>query len=90
MLKIMDIDSYQYRIYHALLRQVDTFADQNLFPCVLPPLAILDTPHNYAVVSMPMYVLQPCVRPAVGMTCFTSPGGPILCILKICEQFVKY
>ncbi|RDX55193.1 hypothetical protein OH76DRAFT_874904 [Lentinus brumalis] len=55
MLKLVDTNSHQYSIFETLLRQLDCFSDPRTFPCVLPPLAIFDTPHNYAVVSMPMW-----------------------------------
>ncbi len=55
MLKLVDTDSHQYRIFETLLRQLDSFSNSRNFPCVLPPLAIIDAPQNYAVVSMPLW-----------------------------------
>ncbi|KAI0743609.1 hypothetical protein C8Q80DRAFT_1220561 [Daedaleopsis nitida] len=55
MLKLVDKDSDQYRIYKRLLQNWDLFCDPRTFPCVLPPVDILDTPHNYSIVTMPMW-----------------------------------
>ncbi|KAI0780201.1 hypothetical protein C8Q74DRAFT_1263745 [Fomes fomentarius] len=55
MLKLVDRDSDQYRIYDELLDDIDNFTDFATFPCVLPPTGIFDTPHNYSIVSMPMW-----------------------------------
>ena len=54
MLKLVDKDSDQYRIYEELMREQAIFRDYSTFPCVLPPTKILDTPHQYAIVAMPM------------------------------------
>ena len=55
MLKLVEIDSHQYRIFEVLLQQLDLFSDPTTFSCVIPPLAILNSPYHYAVVSMPMW-----------------------------------
>ena len=54
MLKLVDKDSEQYRIFEELHSELATFHEYSTFPCVLPPTMILDTPHHYAVVAMPM------------------------------------
>ena len=56
MLKVMDTDSEQYRIYQTLYRKLGAFYEHKTFPCVLPPLDIFDTQYDYSVASMPMYV----------------------------------
>ncbi|KAI0745692.1 hypothetical protein C8Q76DRAFT_704559 [Earliella scabrosa] len=55
MLKLVDKDSDQYRIFQELMRDQAIFRDYSTFPCVLPPTRILDTPHQYAIVAMPMW-----------------------------------
>ena len=61
MLKLVDKHSIEHRIYENLLPYI-SHEDPKTFPCVLPPSKILDTPHEYVVVSMPMYVC-PTLRP---------------------------
>ena len=56
MLKVMDTDSEQYRIFQTLYRKSGVFYEPETFPCVLPPLDIFDTQYDYSVISMPMYV----------------------------------
>ena len=53
MLKLVDKDSSQYRIFQTLLRQKSLFTSFGTFPGVLPPVAIIDTPHKYSIVTMP-------------------------------------
>ncbi|KAI0745684.1 hypothetical protein C8Q76DRAFT_704535 [Earliella scabrosa] len=55
MLKLVDKDSDQYRIFEELQSELAIFHDSSTFPCVLPPTKILDTPHHYAIVAMPMW-----------------------------------
>lgn len=57
MIRLVEPGSYHYRIFRCLL-QDEAFSDPATFPGVIPPLAILDTPHNYSFVVMPMYVLN--------------------------------
>ena len=57
MLKLVDKDSDQYRIFELLLRDGAIFCDDRTFPCVLPPTRLIDTPHQFAIVAMPMYVI---------------------------------
>lgn len=52
-IKLIDKDSEQYRILDHLLHD-EVFSRPETFPCVLPPLAILDTPHKYSFMTMPM------------------------------------
>ena len=54
MLKLVDKGSSQYRIFQTLKQHEELFSDPNTFPGVLPPLAIIDTPHHYSIVTMPM------------------------------------
>ena len=54
MLKITDVDSNEYRIYHELLRSGSLFRDEARG--VLPPVAILETPYRFAIVVMPRFV----------------------------------
>ena len=54
MLKLVDRNSDEHRIYDALLNS-GPYSDPKTFPCVLPALSILDTTHEYMTVSMPMY-----------------------------------
>ena len=53
MLKLADKNSDEHRIYDALLNYSSN-SDRETFPCVLPALSILNTPHEYVIVSMPM------------------------------------
>ncbi|EJF65244.1 hypothetical protein DICSQDRAFT_124494 [Dichomitus squalens LYAD-421 SS1] len=55
MLKLVDKNSPEYSIFQCLMQQQDLFTDPSTFPCVLPPLAILDTPHQYSIVTMPTW-----------------------------------
>ena len=55
MLKLVDKHSVEHGIYKSLL-PYNSHADPKTFPCVLPPLTILDTPYEYVIVSMPMWV----------------------------------
>ncbi|EJF65250.1 hypothetical protein DICSQDRAFT_152498 [Dichomitus squalens LYAD-421 SS1] len=55
MLKLVEKDSPEYSIYQLLIQREDSFTDRSTFPCVLPPLAILDTPHQYSIVTMPTW-----------------------------------
>ena len=54
MLKLVGKNSDEHRIYDALLNS-GPYSDPKTFPCVLPALSILNTPHEYVIVSMPMY-----------------------------------
>ncbi len=54
MLKLVDNGSSQHQIFRTLLRQKITFTDLHTFPGVLPPIAIIETPHKYSIVTMPM------------------------------------
>ena len=56
MLKLVDKDSDEHRIYETLLNS-GPYSDPKTFPCVLPAMSVMDTPHKYAIVSMPMYNL---------------------------------
>ena len=53
MLKLVDKGSPEYDIFEDLLA-CSEFGDTNSFSCVLPPVRILDTPHCYVIVAMPM------------------------------------
>ncbi len=53
MLKLVDKDSAECGIFKDLLECSD-FSNSKTFPCVLPPVRILDTPHGYVIVTMPM------------------------------------
>lgn len=53
MLKLVDNDSSQYRIFQTLLKHKSLFTNLHTFPGVLPPVAIIDTPHGYSIVTMP-------------------------------------
>ncbi|TBU59667.1 hypothetical protein BD310DRAFT_976387 [Dichomitus squalens] len=55
MLKLVDKNSPEYSIFQCLMQQQDLCTDPSTFPCVLPPLAILDTPHQYSIVTMPTW-----------------------------------
>ena len=54
MLKLIDKNGDEHHIYDALLN-AGPYSDPKAFPCVLPALSILNTPHEYVIVSMPMY-----------------------------------
>ncbi|TFK89104.1 hypothetical protein K466DRAFT_545831 [Polyporus arcularius HHB13444] len=54
MLKLVDKDSAECAIFKGLL-ECSVFLDSQTFPCVLPPVRILDTPHGYVIVAMPMW-----------------------------------
>ena len=56
MLKLVSKESSQYRIFQLLSQHEELFLDPKTFPCVLPPLAIMDTQHAYSIVTMPMCV----------------------------------
>ena len=53
MLKLVDKGSYEYHIFEKLLA-CPVYLDNSAFPCVLPPTRILQTPHCYVIVAMPM------------------------------------
>ena len=53
MLKLVDKDSSEYQIFEDLVA-CSAFTDTTAFPCVLPPSRILDTPHRYVIIAMPM------------------------------------
>ncbi|PIL33390.1 hypothetical protein GSI_04010 [Ganoderma sinense ZZ0214-1] len=55
MLKVVDNDSPQHRIFQTLLQHESLFTDPRTFPGVLPPIAIIDTPHKYSIVTMPLW-----------------------------------
>ncbi|KAI1794199.1 hypothetical protein LXA43DRAFT_164645 [Ganoderma leucocontextum] len=55
MLKLVDNDSSQHRIFQTLPQQKSLFTDMRTFPGVLPPIAIIDTPHKYSIVTMPLW-----------------------------------
>ncbi len=52
LIRVVQKGSDHYRIFQRLL-QDDAFSDPETFPCVLPPTAILDTPHRYSFVIIP-------------------------------------
>ncbi|KAM5542863.1 hypothetical protein V8D89_003247 [Ganoderma adspersum] len=54
-LKLVDNGSVEHRIYQTLLQHKSLFADLRTFPGVLPPITIIDTPHKYSVVTMPLW-----------------------------------
>ena len=53
-MRLVDPRSDHYRIFRHLFED-KAFSDPAHFPCVLPPVAILDTPYNFSFVAMPMY-----------------------------------
>ncbi|KAI8972192.1 hypothetical protein BD414DRAFT_448755 [Trametes punicea] len=55
MLKLVDIGSQEDQIYRSISRQPICFTDEETFPCILPAIAILDTPRDYAFIVMPMW-----------------------------------
>ncbi|KAI8972191.1 hypothetical protein BD414DRAFT_525342 [Trametes punicea] len=55
MLKLVDKGSPEHRIYQTISRQPISFTEEEAFPCILPPIAILDTPRDYSFIVMPMW-----------------------------------
>ncbi|KAI1794200.1 hypothetical protein LXA43DRAFT_1118910 [Ganoderma leucocontextum] len=55
MLKLVSKASSQYDIFQLLSQRGELFSDSKTFPCVIPPLTILDTPHAYSIVTMPTW-----------------------------------
>lgn len=53
-LKLVDKNSEQHRIFDELLQDIAVFCDSTTFPCILPPISIVETPHKYCIVAMPM------------------------------------
>ncbi len=53
MLKLVDNDSSQHRIFQTLLQHKSLFTNLRTFPGVLPPIGIIDTPYKYSIVTMP-------------------------------------
>ena len=53
-LKLIDNCSPEHRIYQTLLQHESLFTDASTFPGVLPPITIIDTPHKYSIVTMPL------------------------------------
>lgn len=53
-LKLVDKNSEQHRIFDELLHDIAVFCDSTTFPCILPPINIVETPHKYCIVAMPM------------------------------------
>ncbi|KAI0780198.1 hypothetical protein C8Q74DRAFT_1367958 [Fomes fomentarius] len=49
MLKLVDRHTDQYRIFEELWHSHDIFSDFDTFPCVLPPIRIMDTPYEYSI-----------------------------------------
>ncbi|KAI0745683.1 hypothetical protein C8Q76DRAFT_37720 [Earliella scabrosa] len=54
-LKLVDKESDQYRIYEEVSRNDACLRDPHTFSYVLPSTRILDTPHCYSIVVMPMW-----------------------------------
>ena len=50
--KLICKDSLEYRI-NQYLRGVRELYDPHLFPYILPPLAVLDSPHEFAFLLTP-------------------------------------
>ncbi|KAJ8468446.1 hypothetical protein ONZ51_g9638 [Trametes cubensis] len=56
-LKLVNTDTDEYRIYSRLLKSVEAYSP-SLCCGVLRPVAILETPHNFAFIVMPRSILQ--------------------------------
>ncbi|KAI0070377.1 hypothetical protein K474DRAFT_1687476 [Panus rudis PR-1116 ss-1] len=53
-LKLTDRDSMEHKVNQRLL-QCEEFTRPETFPCVIPPVAILDTPYNFVATAMPLW-----------------------------------
>ncbi|KAI0070473.1 hypothetical protein K474DRAFT_1670046 [Panus rudis PR-1116 ss-1] len=53
-LKLTDRDSMEHKVNMRLL-QCQEFARPETFPCVIPPVAILETPYNFVATAMPLW-----------------------------------
>ncbi|KAH9912254.1 uncharacterized protein BXZ73DRAFT_56401, partial [Epithele typhae] len=53
-LKPIARDSREYAICKFLLTAAD-YTDPSTFPCIIPPLAVLDTPYDYSILCMPRW-----------------------------------
>ncbi|KAI0369716.1 hypothetical protein BV20DRAFT_996622 [Pilatotrama ljubarskyi] len=60
-LKLVDNGSAEHEIYRCIQQTPTPFTDSTQFPCVLPPLAILDTPYEYSLIVMPMWGSPICL-----------------------------
>ncbi|KAI0355670.1 hypothetical protein OH77DRAFT_1424615 [Trametes cingulata] len=54
-LKLVDNGSSEHEIYKRIQQAPSSFTDNAEFPCVLPPLAILETLNAYSFIVMPMW-----------------------------------
>ena len=86
MLKLVDKGSDEHRIYADLLHAT-SYTEHKTFPGVLPPLAILDTPHQYVVVSMPMCGRS--ISASMGSLTEVCSGGAILYLLRTYKRRVN-
>ncbi|KAI9067541.1 hypothetical protein FKP32DRAFT_1609404 [Trametes sanguinea] len=73
-LKVTRRGSEEYRICQRLLASAELF-NLETFPGVLPPVAILDTPYDYAFIVMPMWG-------AIGKLEEFSTVAEILCFMR--------
>ncbi|KAI0355672.1 hypothetical protein OH77DRAFT_303998 [Trametes cingulata] len=55
MLKLVDNGSSEHQTYLRIMQAPSSFTNSADFPCVLPPLAILETPHDFSFIVMPMW-----------------------------------
>ena len=62
MIKLADVDSEEFRISQALHKSAELFTLEA--HGVIPPVAILATPYQYAFIVMPRYVISPLVKMA--------------------------
>ncbi|KAH9944555.1 uncharacterized protein BXZ73DRAFT_39441 [Epithele typhae] len=53
-LKVIDRHGVENTVSKALLDAVD-YTDPSTFPCIVPPLAVLDTPYHYSFLCMPRW-----------------------------------
>ncbi|PIL33379.1 hypothetical protein GSI_03999 [Ganoderma sinense ZZ0214-1] len=60
-LKVIQKDSPQHHIFQTLLQHQSLFTDPRTFPGVLPPIDIIETPHKYSIVTMPLWGTYPCL-----------------------------
>ncbi|KAI0079122.1 hypothetical protein K474DRAFT_1683352 [Panus rudis PR-1116 ss-1] len=54
-IKVIERNSMEYQIYQYLYQHKDVFRPET-FPCVLPPVAIMDSPYNFSFVATPQWI----------------------------------
>ncbi|KAI0355669.1 hypothetical protein OH77DRAFT_1454160 [Trametes cingulata] len=80
MLKLVENGSSEHLAYRRIMQiPMSQFTNSAEFPGVLPPLAILETPHHYVFIVMPMWGSPICIE---DLTTLGEVLGFIECMLR--------